>query len=375
MLGIVYKADKDNPGTREQWVNLATKAQTLADLLKYKKPSIFGRAVLSNTLITPKLNYLIQTLEMPRDIRKQVQQIIRKFIFHGTTYTKIKNDLLMQPKLQGGIALQDIPTKIQTYKIQYMHDVINNPQQFPITTYYLAMPMRTHFPNINMPRFDHYGANILPRYYTQLLDTRTQHIDAFNNHTSTKLTYRILIDQKHPTIGPRQMQNVQHFNNIDFLEPFQNLHQKYITPHQKNITYRLLYNITPTSYYLFLNTNTIRPCPICNRYQETEYHLYYTCIKIQTAQILLQQSLISEQNNIPAHYEQNTKKAILLNIIPTTDRKLIRRHLEILAFYRQVIWSVRLDAKFRKKKFTQNAIKTRFKYWVDKVREKERERE
>ena len=365
MLGLVYRANKDNPGVKNQWEETSNKIKRLIGLLKYKKASIFGRATLANTLLTPKLNYLIQTLEMPQDIQNIIRNDIRKFIFHGTIITKINHNRLIQPTLRGGINLQDLESKIHTYRIQHLHDIINNAQGNYISRYYLALPLRLHIPwDNNMPHHDF--TTPLPRYYKQLLHTYRQYAYAFQNHTNTKLTYRTLVEQKRQILGPNQIKHAERYTDIDFMEPFINLHQKFMTPHQKNITYRLLFSITPTS-----ESERVKECPICDRHPETEKHLYYTCNNIQQARHLLTRSLISNTNNISAHYNENTKKAIFLNIVPTVGKQQRQRHLEILAAYRQVIWGVRLESKFRNKKFTQEAIYTKFKFWVDKIKERE----
>ena len=88
---------------------------------------------------------------------------------------------------------------------------------------------------------------------------------------------------------------------------------------------------------------------------------------IQPTRHLLTQTLISAQNNIPAHYRDNTYRAIFLNHIPTTDKEKHDTQLQIIAAYRQTIWYIRLETRFKKKKFTQQAIKTRFRFWLDRI--------
>lgn len=370
MLGIFYKADKDNPGCRKQWEDLANKIQKTVGLLKYKKASIFGRAILANTLLTPKLNYLIQSLHMPDDIHRRIRGEIRKFIFSGTTRS-VRHTTLIQPKLLGGINLQDIETKIQTYRIQYMHNIITNATNNTIGRYYFSFTFRRYIQWQNNTAH-HDITTPLPKYYNTLLTTYRQHTHIFEQHVNTKLTYRTLLNEKNTPIGPIHIQRARQYINFDYRELFKNLHKRFMTPHQKNITYRILFSFTPTSIGLHRQTNTIQPCPICKRtnIQETETHIFFTCPSIQLAKHTLTRHLISNTNNIPAHYNENTYKAIFLNTVPTNDRKLADRQLAIVASYRQIIWEVRLKSKFDKKKFTQEAIKTKFKYVIRKVEQR-----
>ena len=127
--------------------------------------------------------------------------------------------------------------------------------------------------------------------------------------------------------------------------------------------------MTPTSQGIAIRTNIVQPCPICLRtnIQETEQHLFYQCSHIQSTKHTLITHLISDANNTPAHYNENAYKAIFLNTLPLTNAKTTNRQLAILGIYRHVIWLCRLEAKFKRKKFTQQSIKTRFKTLVDRM--------
>ena len=369
MLGIYYIANKENPGSIRNWQEVENKINKTLALFKYKKASIFGRASVVNTLIFPKLNYLIQSLEIPKNILKRIKIQVRQFLFEGTI-RRIKDNTLIQPKLQGGINLQDITIRAITYKIQYLHDIIQNPEHNPIGTYYLALTLRRHGLTWNNNR-PHFAALPLPGYFNTLKQTAIDYPQQLATHTNGKLTYRTIVDSNRPAItlkNARAQRAITH-DNLDLETSFTNLHQKFITPSQKQITYRILFSITPTTIGQANRTGRIYPCTLCKDEQETEEHIYFTCSKIITSKALLTTMLASRQNNTPANYEENTYRAIFLNQIPTLDKIKHDRQLRITAAYRQTIWYARLESRFNKKNFTQQAIKTRFKYWVDKILE------
>ena len=366
MLGIFYVANRDSPGALRNWLDVEAKIQRTLALLVYKRSSIFGRASLFNTLVFPKLNYLLQTLDIPKQVLKRIKKLTRPFIFHGTI-RKIKDKTLIQPKLQGGINLQDIETREVTYRIKYIHDLIQNPQNNTIGTYYLAFTLRQHIPwDNNRP---HHGLNALPTHFNRLRQIAQQYRQHIGTFTSSKHTYNAIIEDIRPQLTLKNpiAERIRIDNNIDILECFENLHRKFITPPQRNITYRLLFAITPTTIGQHQRTNRIYPCTICNIHQETEDHIFFTCPMIQPTRHLLTQTLVSAQNNIPAHYRDNTYRAIFLNHIPTTDKEKHDTQLQIIAAYRQTIWYIRLETRFKKKKFTQQAIKTRFRFWLDRI--------
>ena len=368
MLGAVYTASKNEPGAKTQWDLLAAKIRKTSGLLKYKNASIFGRAVLSNTLLTPKLNYLIQTLDIPKKVNKKIKTDIRQLIFNGA-FPKISHSRLIQPKLQGGINLQDLESKIVSYRIHHLHIIINNLHKNPIGKYYLALSLRDHIAWENNTPHCTAPVHRLPTYYKNLVTLIRKHNDIAHAHTSTKITYQALIKTIDTPLGNRELTRAKQYSNFDYLEPFENLHKKILTPQQKNVTYRLLFEMTPTSQGIAIRTNRVQPCPICLRtnIQETEQHLFYQCSHIQSTKHTLITHLISDANNTPAHYNENAYKAIFLNTLPLTNAKTTNRQLAILGIYRHVIWLCRLEAKFKRKKFTQQSIKTRFKTLVDRM--------
>ena len=50
----------------------------------YKQATIFGRSILINTFIEPKLVYPATSLDPPAEIIKSFKKLIRAFIFKGT---------------------------------------------------------------------------------------------------------------------------------------------------------------------------------------------------------------------------------------------------------------------------------------------------
>ena len=63
--------------------------------------------------------------------------------------------------------------------------------------------------------------------------------------------------------------------DTDFKTIFKNLHENPFTSNkQKQITYRLLFNLTPTAQGIFRKTNTIQRCKICKKHVETEQHIF-----------------------------------------------------------------------------------------------------
>ena len=149
-----------------------------------------------------------------------------------------------------------------------------------------------------------------------------------------------------------QIKRGRRYALLDFQENFKNIHNSNITPTQKQIVYRILYNITPTSEGLSKRTNRVHPCKICNKnIQETEEHIFYLCESVRP-------TLNALKLDIQKHFPQtfDLYKAVFLNIIPKTDKENRITILQILALYRETLWHIRLQTRFKDRTYTPEII-------------------
>ena len=351
IFGITYSNTRDQ-SNREQWEQIKTKTKQMLDFLFYKETSIFGRSILVNTLIFPKIIYYTQTLDAPTDIIKQINGYIRQFIFKGTI-SNISHSTLIQNKVTGGINLQDIESKSKTFRLQYIRKIIENRELFTLAHYYIGTKL-TKLDNSK----PHY-TDTLPSFYETCIRTLKTHENILltNRLSTTKTIYQAIIGTLAKPLHT-QIQRATQYGITDFRPTFKNLHITCTTAIQKQVTYRILFSNTPTSLGHARQINRVIPCTIC-RYniQETEEHIYYQCANIQLTKQSLTK-LLTPNHNTPL----DTYKAIFLNIIPneTRDFHLIKLH--VLAIYRETIWKIRLDTKFNDKRHTPQTIHDLFTY-------------
>jgi hypothetical protein len=95
---------------KETWHNLQTKVADMLHRYKYKTTIIFGRSVVVNTYIIPKLIYTATLFNPPQRTVTNINKQVRRFFF-GWTIHSIQHKILIQSEVGGGIALQDIRTK------------------------------------------------------------------------------------------------------------------------------------------------------------------------------------------------------------------------------------------------------------------------
>ena len=110
IYGIHFENDPQRK-SEDTWKKMSDKISGKLNKYKNSATTIFGRAAIVNRYITPKLIYVATTSTVPKDTIQGINHNIREFIFKNTVRT-INHCTLVQNKLQGGINLHDIQTKI-----------------------------------------------------------------------------------------------------------------------------------------------------------------------------------------------------------------------------------------------------------------------
>lgn len=350
IFGIQYKKSRNqNPHTL--WKKLVDQTENLLSKLYYKSTSIFGRSILVNTLVQPKLNYLIATIDPPAHIYKKIRTHIRHFIFKGTIQ-RIRHSTLMQKTQNGGINLHDSGTRAKSYRLQYIKNLIKNKNKYPLGHYYFGTHIRKYIQlDNNTPHY--FG--LLPTFYKQCLQLLKDHEPLIRITQSTKDIYTALVNAQASQLH-EQIHRGRKYALTDFRESFENLHLKEISPTQKQITYRILFSNTPTTEGQSKIKNKIFPCTICTRNtQETEEHIFFHCTHVQKTKQALTKLL-----NTPPNTQVDIYKAIFLNIIPSEPKETHKVKLIILSSYRHTIWQTRLQTHFHSVSHTPNTIFHRF---------------
>ena len=348
IFGIHYKNTRNqNPITA--WKKLVEEIENLTTKLYYKETSIFGRSVLVNTLVYPKILYHIHTLDPPAHIIKQINKCIREFIFKGTL-RNIRHITLIQDKAHGGINLQDIETRTKALRIQYIKNIIQNKDKNALAHYYMGTYITNLTPLDN--RKPHFFGT-LPQFQATCIRYTRQHTNLIHTTKTTKDIYKAIIKTKITPLQD-QIKRARPYGITDFSQIFKNLHIKCTTPIQKQIIYRLLFFNTPLSHPQGRPSATIKPCPTCKQRKiETEQHIFYDCLTIQKTKQSLQKLL---NTKLDTNANTDIHKSIFLNLIPPQPNEIRTIKLHILAIYRDTLWKVRLETKFSDKHHTGKTI-------------------
>ena len=118
LYGITFT---DNPTKEDKgtWTKLTEKITQKLDRYKNRNTTIFARAALVNRYILPKIIYTATAITIPTHFIKLTNKHIREFIFKNTI-RNINHQTLIQSKLNGGIGLHDIKTKINTFRLKHL---------------------------------------------------------------------------------------------------------------------------------------------------------------------------------------------------------------------------------------------------------------
>ena len=347
MLGLFYK-NALNQSSEQNWAKLIAETESKINKIYYKQATIFGRAILVNTFIEPKLVYPAMTLDPPIGVIKSFKKLIRAFIFKGTLPC-IRHNTIIQKKYDGGINLHDMDLKVKSFRFKYLYKIIDDPNKYPLASYF----MHQSLPDL-IDQNEHEVYNgLIPDFYTNIKDIYTEYDRIFHSSTNSTIYHNLLQTKKE-----HLNDQVKRSNDVtDFTEIFRNLHENRYTTHtQKQVMYRILFGITPTSEGLAKRHKRIFFCKLCSYQQETEEHMFYFCKNIETIKLDLIKLLRQPHNTYIDLY-----KSIFLNIVPKEDDDdLYRVKKAFVAIYRETIWTIRNDATHKNHQFSGEQIRKIF---------------
>ena len=141
--------------------------------------------------------------------------------------------------------------------------------------------------------------------------------------------------------------------DTDIPQIFRDIHKNiYTTPSQKQIIYRILFGITPTSEGLAKRHKRPFFCKFCSSEQETEVHIFYECPFLDLIKLELIKLLKQTDNSTIDLF-----KAVFLNHIQQEfNIDVYYFKLAFIALYRDAIWTARNQATHKNYKWSQTQL-------------------
>ena len=366
LLGLHYVNSIDQTHMLN-WDRILDSVRSKLNKIYYKQSSIFGRAILVNVFIEPKIIYQATIFDPPDYLIKELRKIIRSFIFKGSLPC-IKHTTLIQPTNKGGINLHDLNLKCTAIRLKYLHEITNAPNEYPLAVFFLFNRIPQHFHSQFL-----YALAImekLPSFYAEILNDLQSNEPIFLSG-NPKIFYKQLVCSKELVISTQiKRLNTQNEDQNSPYKCFEDLHSnEFLSPTQRQISYRILFGITPTSEGLAKRHKRLFPCKICTGDQETEEHICYFCPFIQDIKLDLIKMLRQPHNTLFDPYN-----AIFLNQLPNqTLDEYFKLKILLIHVYKEIIWKIRNMATHHGNVFCKATIKKIFSGKIKWLRERHRE--
>ena len=356
ILGFYFTKNPSTCG-KANWDKAFKKSENILHKFYIKSTSLFGRAIIVNSLIEPQFIYPMHIFDPPKEVIKKYNQLVRNFVLKGSNH-HIKQSILFLPKDLGGINLHSLELKHITMRMKFIRKFIEEPEkpEMSIINYYLSYHLRKH---VNFKNNKPHCMSSLPCFYAFCKNVYALYSDIITKMSPMKF-YECLITRD-KLIVDKDIKKLQPPFSSKHIFPILHNTSK-TTQIQKQITYRLIHGITGTTNHQNKNRkNNFIFCSICKTAPETEHHLFLSCPSLSPLRIELIRSL-----RLP-HNTYNDKaivleRAILLNIYPFNNKSQCEIRNIILAIYREIIWQTRNSTKWDGKQYTKQQLVKTFKY-------------
>jgi hypothetical protein len=126
ILGIHFS--KKDFGSRN-WTEVIAKLKKTITMWRHRHLTIFGRALVLNSLILSQIWYVSSVVHMPKHIEQEINRIVFDFLWEGNTHL-VSQRICTNDKLQGGLAIPDIRNKSISLRLNFFNDLIHSDNQW-----------------------------------------------------------------------------------------------------------------------------------------------------------------------------------------------------------------------------------------------------
>ena len=128
ILGIYFNANKEASLIEQNWnIKIEEIRNVICNWTK-RNCSIWGKSIVAKTFLLSKLNYVLQSLHLPYNIQKEIDNMIFKFLWKTNTnksgVEKIKRSTLCLDTDEGGISMILVETQQKVMLLKWLHRLI-----------------------------------------------------------------------------------------------------------------------------------------------------------------------------------------------------------------------------------------------------------
>ena len=152
-----------------KWRNYIQKIENILNMWRSTPLSLVQKAHIVNLLAFSKIYYLSNFLDIPSHIITQIEALIFKFVCNGKTETICRSTLKLNRKF-GGIGLQDLTTKIKSFRLAHIKNLLFNTHSKwkAFTVYWVGMRLRNIQPAFGSNTIPH--SEYIPVFYQNCMN-------------------------------------------------------------------------------------------------------------------------------------------------------------------------------------------------------------
>ena len=131
ILGVYFNASTESSLIEKNW---ETKIQDIKKVMANwakRHCSIWGKTIVAKTFLLSKINYILQSLSLPDNIQKVIDDLMFKFLWkkeaNKKVVEKIKRSTLCLDVDQGGIGMISVEIQQKVMLIKWLHRLLSKP--------------------------------------------------------------------------------------------------------------------------------------------------------------------------------------------------------------------------------------------------------
>lgn len=174
ILGVLFSNSKSASDIAENWDNKLEKMNNIVKSWKQRQLTILGRILLTKSLLASQMVYLLQALQAPELVIKNINSLLYKFVWNGIE--KVKRSVMIQDYKYGGLKMFNVHDFITYVNLRWVQKICHNNSNSTRVPYLLVQELS---PNLSIFQYntdfsvlkDNFNLETIPPFYYNVLKT------------------------------------------------------------------------------------------------------------------------------------------------------------------------------------------------------------
>ena len=129
ILGVYFNSNTESSLIDKNWDTKVVEITKIISSWSKRHCSIWGKSIVAKTFLLSKLNYILQSLSLPDNILKTIDNLIFKFLWkkdkNKRVVEKVNRNTMCLDVDKGGIAMISVETQQQVMLMKWLHRLSN----------------------------------------------------------------------------------------------------------------------------------------------------------------------------------------------------------------------------------------------------------